>query len=190
MRVADAPDRQQLALDLPGAGERAGVGVRAELAVVQPGRVPARGRADLRAQRRAEREVPAGAVAGRAERAVRVLGQPRQRGGDVGVEVRHRRRVGVALPAHLALVVELEHGPGRLDAVVDLGHRDDEAVAGEPHRPAQRRLGELEDVGVEDDARMRAAVARRGHEGAHRPAVHRDLDVLAREDHARILAHG
>ena len=184
VRVLRAPDREQLALDLAGAGERAGVRVLAELAVVQPGRVPARGRAHLRAERGAEREVAAGAVARGADRA-RPLAEPGERGVDVGVEVGHRGRVGVALAAHLALVVELEHGPGRLEPVVDLGHRDEVAVAGEPHRPAQRRLGELEDVGVEDDAGVRTARARRGDEGAHLPAVHRDVDVLAREDHDR-----
>ena len=63
--------------------ETAGVGVRAELAVVQPGRVPARGGADLRAQRRTEREMPARAVPGRSEQPVRLLGEPSERRIDV-----------------------------------------------------------------------------------------------------------
>ena len=129
----------------------------------------------------------------RAERPVRdrsVLLEEGERRSGVGVEVHDGRLLGVALPAHLALVVEPENGPGRLDAVVDLRHGDDEAVAGEPHGPAQSRLGELEDVGVEDDAGVRAAPSRRGEERPHLPSVHRDLDVLACEDHPRILSHG
>ena len=190
VRVARAPDHQQLALDLLGAGERAGVGVRAELAVVQAGRVPARGRADLRANAaRNARCPPVQCPAAPSDPFECSASHP-----SAASMSASKSATGVASasawPAHLALVVEAEHGPGRLDAVVDLGHGDEEAVAGQPHRPAQRRLGELEDVGVEDDAGMRPARARRGDERAHPARVDPDLDVLARDDHARILSHG
>ena len=56
---------------------------------------------------------------------------------SVLVELGGGERLDVGLTARLALVVEAEHRARLLDAVVDLGHGDHEAVAGEPHRPAQ-----------------------------------------------------
>src|SRR3954468_20429679 len=142
VRVARPPDQQQLTLDLTRAGERAGVLVLAELAVMEAGRVPAGGAVHARIECGAEGEVAAGAVARDAERGGARL-QVVERSAHVLVEVRDRGGLGVRLAALLALVVEAEHGPGRLDAVVDLGHRDQEPVAREAHSPAQRRLGEL-----------------------------------------------
>ena len=122
------------------------------------------------------------AVAGGAD-ARALAAQPVDRGGDVLVELGGGDRGGVRVPALLAGVVELEHDARGLDAVVDLGDRDQEAVAGQPHRPAQAGLGQLEDVGVEDDAGVRAGRGRLGHEGPHRPLAHRHVDVFTCEDH-------
>src|SRR4051794_39244411 len=184
VRVARAPDQQQLALDLTRPRERAGVEILAELAVVQTGRVPARGGAHARVEGGSEREVAAGAMARRAERRHAVAGlEVVQCRPHVLVEVRDRGGVGVGLSALLALVVEPEHRPGRLDAVVDLRHRDQEAVAREPHGPAQRRLGQLEDVCVEDDRGVGAVGARRRDERAHAALAHRYVDVCAAYDH-------
>src|SRR5206468_277841 len=80
-------------------------------------------------------------------------------------------------------VVEAEHRARRLDPVVDLRHRDEEAVAGEPHRPAQRRLCELEDVGVEEDTGVRAAGLRSRHERAHGALADADLRELSGDYH-------
>ena len=141
----------------------------AELAVVQAGRVPA-----ARCRARAAR-TPRGTPGARpcSARTHRPTGTARAatptRGRDVLVELRRRHRLDVGLAARLALVVEAEHGPGRLDAVIDLGRRDHEPVAREPHRPAHRRLGELEDVGVEEDPRP-VARGGRGDEASASPA--------------------
>ena len=78
---------------------------------------------------------PPVAVTGRAELA---RGDPgvrrheRQRGADVGVEVRYWGRLGVRLAPVLAFVVEGEHRAGGLDAMEDLGREHDEAVACKP----------------------------------------------------------
>ena len=60
-------------------------------------------------------------------------------GGDVDVEIGRRSRSTSGCP-RLAGVVEREHRARRLDAVVDLGGRDDEAVARQPeaHRSVAR----------------------------------------------------
>src|SRR4051812_18777242 len=100
VRVARAPDQQQLALDLTRPRERAGVVVLAELAVVQPCRVPARGGAHARIEPRAEGEVAAGAVA-RGGKGGSASLQMVERRPHVLVEVLDRRRLGVGLAALL-----------------------------------------------------------------------------------------
>ncbi len=71
--------------------------------------------------------------------------------------------------------------------MVDLGSEHHEAVAGEPPAPAERRLGQLEDVGVEDDPGPRAAVLRAREERPHAPSVDRHVDVLGLDHHAATL---
>ena len=155
---------------------------------MQPGRVPARGPAHQRRERRPERQMPARAVPGRThDRATRT--EPGHGGRDVLVELRRRQRLDVGLPARLALVVEAEHRPGRLDAVIDLRRRDHEPVAREPRRPAHRRLGQLEDVGVEEDPRPVAGSGGRGDERPHRPLPDSDVDEFTCDDHDPASCH-
>ena len=128
----------------------------------------------------------ASAVPCRAEAAVghAVVGlEPVESSADVVVEIGDRRRFRVRLPAAFALVVKLEHGASGLYAVIDLRCGDDEAIAGQSHTPSQRRVGELEDVRVEDNARVSPGRLRAGHERAHCSILDRDFGVLLRDHH-------
>jgi hypothetical protein len=70
--------------------------------------------------------------------------------------------------------------------VINLRRGDDETVARKPHGRAQSRRGQLKNVRVEKDARIRAFRARLREEGARRLSVgHRDVNVFGGDDHVR-----
>jgi hypothetical protein len=99
-----------------------------------------------------------------------------QHGDPVRVELRDGRRGRARLARRLARVVELERHARQLAVRVDLRHADDEPARREPPGGAQRGLGELEDVGVEQHARPPPVPDRRDHDGA-------DLAVGRRHPH-------
>ena len=103
--------------------------------------------------------MPAGAVTSRTKwGTARTLLEPVEGRGGVGIEVGYRCCLSIALTSGFALIVEFEDGSRWFDPVVDLGRCNQEAVACQANTPAQGRLGELEDVGVENDRRMRTGL--------------------------------
>lgn len=68
-------------------------------------------------------------------------------------------------------IVERDRRTRRLEAPVDLGCRNDVAVAGKAHRHPLRRLRHLKNIGVACQRRIRLIVVRSHDEGAHDPAL-------------------
>jgi hypothetical protein len=123
-----------------------------------------------------------GAVTSRTKRGTaRTLLEPVEGGRDVGIEVGNGCCLRIALTSSLALIVEFEDSSRWFDPVVDLGGCNQKAVACQANAPAQGRIGELEDVGIENDRRTRTGAAGRGDESPHRQIPDRNVDVLLRD---------
>src|SRR6185295_18676276 len=171
VRILGAEDHEQTAANFFGAGERTGVGVLAELAVVDAGAVVAHRDAHVRLKGGAEGEVAADAETHDADfsrRDARMRGEPVEATAAVGVEMRNWSFRSVLLAARATGVVERNDSAGRLDAAIDFRRGGDKAVSGEAYAKAQQRRSELEDVGVAPDARIFSIRFGRGDERAHR----------------------
>ena len=171
VRVARAEDDHHPAGDVGRPGEGAGVGVGPELPVVQAGRVEAHRGRDPLVEGGAERQMAADAEAHAEDLPdVRPPGQVVEHRDAVGVELRGRRRRGPGETGGLARVVELQRHPGQVTRV-DLRNAYREAVGGQPPGRAQGRLGELEDVAVEEHGRPHPVAhgADRAGPGSRRP---------------------
>ncbi len=72
--------------------------------------------------------------------------------------------------------------PAGFELVVDLGHGDDVAVAGEHGGGAADGRGDLEDLGVEDDAGIAAGRGGADDVGAHGAVGGVEGDVLVVDD--------
>jgi hypothetical protein len=167
--VLAAPDHEELALDVGGAGEGVVVHACAEAAFVDVGGVEAGGGEDVGVHGGAEGEVAADADAHGAELAGAVGAGERGGRGRRGRRRRSWRVLGglEGVAAVGAGLVVGEDGAGGFELVVDLGHGDDVAVAGEHGGGAADGRGDLEDLGVEDDAGVAAGRGGADDVGAH-----------------------
>ena len=87
-----------------------------------------------------------------------------------------------------ARLVVGEDGAGGFVLVVDLGHGDDVAVAGEHGGGAANGGGDLEDFGVEDDAGVAAGGGGADDVGAHGAGGGiQGYVFVVDDDHARLL---
>jgi hypothetical protein len=122
----------------------------------------------------------------------------RQQGAGVGALVQviqHRDAVRVELsgrgagrarqPGLLAGVVELQGDAGQLATRVDLRYADDEAGRGQAPGRAQGRLGQLEDVGVEQHPGPPAVADRPDHHRADPIPGGRHPHLVLNQLHAR-----
>src|SRR5262249_27999054 len=115
VRVLRAEDHQEIAADFFGAGERAGVGVLTELAVVDACPVEADGGTEGRLKRGAKGKVAADAESDNADFSggdARMACEPVQSGAAVFVEIRDWSFCGVLLAARTTGVIERDRGPG------------------------------------------------------------------------------
>jgi len=177
VRVPGTEDHHQPALHVAGAGERSGIGVGAQCTVVQPGRIEAHRRIHPRVERCPKRQVATDAEPRREQLLdVCALLQEVQHRGPVGIELLRGGLGGARQTGLLADVVELQRDTGQRTTRVDLRHAHHEASRGEPARRPQRRLGQLENVGVQQHARPPALTDRPDH---HRP----NLAVRRRHPH-------
>ena len=182
MRVTGTEDQQKVTLDLGRAGKRGCVRFSSQLAVMQARGVPARSGPYARIEGRAKGDMSTSAVTSRTKwSTARTLLEPVEGSGGVGIEVAYGCCLRIALTSGFALIVEFEDGSRWFDPVVDLGRCNQKAVACQANTPAQGRLGELEDVGIENDRGMRTGAARRSDESPHRQIPDRNVDVLLRD---------
>ena len=145
-------------MDVGGAGEGVVVHAFAEAALVDVGGVEAGGGEDVGVHGGAEGEVAADADAHGAEfaGAVGAGGEVVEDGAGVGVVAGDVLGGLEGVAAVGAGLVVGEDGAGGFELVVDLGHGDDVAVAGEHGGGAADGRGDLEDLRVEEDAGVAA----------------------------------
>jgi hypothetical protein len=182
--VLSAPDHEEFAVDVFGALEGVVVHALAEAALVDVGGVEACGGFDVGVHGGAEGEVAADADAHGAEvtGAVGAGAEVVEDGAGVCV-VGGDWLGGLEFVASVgAGLVVGEDGAGRLELVVDLGHGDDVAVAGEEGGGAADGGGDLEDFGVEDDAGVAARGSGADDVGAHGAGGSVERDVLVVDD--------
>jgi hypothetical protein len=187
--VLTAPDHEEFPLDVFGALEGVVVHALAEAAFVDVGGVEAGGGRDVGVHGGAEGEVAADADAHGAEVAGAVGAgfEVVEDGSGVGV-------VGCDWLGGLEFVAAVgaglvvgEDGAGGFELVVDLGHGDDVAVAGEHGGGAVDGGGDLEDLRVEDDSGVAAGGGGADDVGAHGTAGSVECDVLVvDDDHGRL----
>ena len=144
--VLSAPDHEELALDFGGALEGVVVHAFAEAVLVDVGSVEAGGGLDVGVHGGAEGEMAADADAHGAKFAGAVVagGEVVENGAGIGV-VRCDGLVGFEEVAAIgAGLVVGEDGAGGFGLVIDLGHGDDVAVAGQHGGGAADGCGDLE----------------------------------------------
>ena len=182
VRVVAAEDDHQPAGDPGRLGQGARV-VGAQGAVLQAGRVEAHGGRDPRVERGAERQVSAQAEAHRVDlvEVVALLEVVEDRYA-VGVELGGRRGGGRASPACFPGSSNSSATPASSRGV-DLRQADQEPGRGQLTRGPQRRLGELEDVGVVEDAATGRRTDRLDHDRLDVAVRGRDLDPLLAQLH-------
>jgi len=186
MRIALAEDHQEFAANFVDAAERAGIGVLAELAVVDAGAVPAGGGANVGLERGAECEMPADAEAHGANFSgsdFGVLREPIESRAAVGVEMGYGSFLSIIQAAGAARVVERDGGAWRLDAAIDLGSNGNKAITGKADAETEHRRGELEDVRVAPDAWELSGHIGSRDKHAHRIAGEGKIDVFGGDDH-------
>src|SRR2546423_849919 len=67
--------------------------------------------------------------------------------------------------------------------MIDFWGGNDEAITGQSRARSKHRPGELENVRVEEKARIAARWLRGGNESAHRLAADRDADIIRSDNH-------
>jgi hypothetical protein len=183
MRVLAAPDHEEFAFDVFRAFEGV-VSAFAEGAFVDVGGVEAGGGEDVGVHGGAEGEMAADADAHRTEVAGAVGAgfEVVERGAGVGV-IAGEFFCGLEGVAAVGTgLVVGEDGAGGFELVVDLGHGDDVTVAGEHGGGAADGRGDLEDLGVEDDAGVTARCGGANDVGPHGAVGGVECDVLVVDD--------
>jgi hypothetical protein len=157
VRVLAAPDHEEFTLDVFGAFEGV-ISAFAEGAFMDIGGVEAGRGEDIGIHCGAEGEVAADADAHRSEVAGAVWPgfEVVERGAGVGVVAGELFGGLEDVAAVGAGLIVGEDGAGGFELVVDLGHGDDVAMTGEHGGGAPDGRGDLEDLGVEDDAGVAA----------------------------------
>ena len=188
--VLPAPDHEEFALNVFGSVEGVVVHAFAEAALVDVGGVEAGGGEDAGGHCGAEGEVSADADAHGAEfaGAVGAGGEVVEDGVGVGVVGGDGLGGLEGVAAVGAGLVVGEDGAGGLVLVVDLGHGDDVAVAGEHGGGAADGGGDLEDFGVEDDAWVTAGGGGADDVGAHGAGGSVQGDIFVVDDDHFLLA--
>ncbi len=183
MRVLAAPDHEEFAVDVGGAVEGV-VAALAERAFVDVGGVEAGGGEDFGVHGGAEGEMAADADAHGSDAAGAVGAGFEVVDGGAGVGVVACEGLGgfEDVAAVGAGLVVGEDGAGGFELVVDLGHGDDVAVAGEHGGGATDGRGDLEDFGVEDDAGVAAGGGGADDVGPHGTVGGVEGDVLVVDD--------
>ena len=154
VRVLPAPDHEQFAMDVFGGFERIVVHAFAEAALMDVGSVETGGAENIGVHGGAEGKVTADADAKGAELAgaVGACTKMIEDCACVGVVERQLLRgLERVAPVRACLVVGKD-GAGGFEFVINLGHGDDVAVAGQQGGRAPDGRSDLEDLGVEDDA--------------------------------------
>lgn len=183
VRVLASPDHQELTLDVFGAFERV-VSAFAEGAFVDVGGVKAGGGENVGVHGGAEGEVAADADAHGSEMAGAVGAgfEVVERGAGVGVVAGELFGGLEDVAAVGASLVVGKDGASGFELVVDLGAGDDVAVAGEHGGGAADGRGDLEDLGVEDDAGVTAGAGGADDVSAHGAVESVERDVLVVDD--------
>jgi hypothetical protein len=191
--ILPAPDHQQLARDVFGAGERI-VAAEAEALLVQIGRVKAGRRADAGIEGGAVREMAADADAEREEPPVDVGAREQMVEHGPGIVVVRRGGFGrfVMIARVRASLIVGEHRARRLELVKNFGHRYHVAVAREERRHPMNGPGPLENLREQDEPRRTLGLGRAHgpvHVGAHGPGAGCQRDRLFGEDHGAGVTH-
>jgi len=186
VRVIRTENHQNFASDFRTLGERAGVGVLAQLSIVNAGAVKTDGGADIGLKRSAKGEVPADAETHGSEVSRRdfcMSAEPVKRGAATSVEIRDGRFQGIFEATGAASVVEGNGRAGRLDTVIDLGSSGNESVTGQTDASAKHGAGELEDVRVTEDSGEFTAEVRSSDKGSHGRVRDGNINVGGFDDH-------
>lgn len=169
VRVLAAPDHHELAFDVGNAGERVVGFAKAEAALMNVGRVEAGGCGDLGEHGGSEGEMSAETDADRADASGAAVVAFQIRDDAAGVIVVGGDGLGVF--EFVALVgtwlVVGEHGAGGEEFVIDFRHGDDEPVAGEEGGGATDGRGDLENLGIENEAGVTSGAGGAKDHAAH-----------------------
>lgn len=170
VRVVRTENHEEFATNFGSLRERASVGVFAEFSIVNAGAIEADGSADIRLKSGAKGEVPTDAEAHGADIwgcDLWLSAQPVERSATTGVEIGDWSLGSVFETARAASVVEGDGAAGWLDAVIDFWRNSNEAVTGETNASAEHRAGELENIGIAENAREFAGGVRGGDKHSH-----------------------
>lgn len=176
--ILAAPDHEEFALDLAEAVEAVVVHALREAALMDVGGVETNGGEHGGIHGGAKCEVSADADAEGAEAAGAgwVLREIGQGGAGIGVVVSERLGGFEGIAAVGAGLVVGEDGAGGFVLVVNLGHGDDEAVAGQQRGGAADGAGDLEYLGVEQEAGIATGRGGLVHVRAHRTGGGGEVD--------------
>jgi hypothetical protein len=186
VRVVRAEDHQKFTSDFFCASQGSGIGVLAELAVVDACGVVTDRCADVGLEGSTEGEVAADAETHDADllrRDFRVFGKPVETRAAIGIEMRDGSHRGVLLAARATGVIKGDHRSGRFDAAINFRGGGNKSVSGKANACAQHGRRELENVGITPDAGVLTFDLGRGDEGSHRGTRERNVRVFGMDDH-------
>ncbi len=139
VRILCPEDHQKFTVDFSCAGQRSGICVLTELAVMDAGAVVTDRGADIGLERSTEGEVAADAETHDADfpwRDHRMLGKPVQTSAAIGIEMRDRGLRGVLLAADASGVIEWDHRSRRFDAAINFRGSANKSIPGQPYAGA------------------------------------------------------
>src|SRR6202167_3328037 len=140
VRVVRAEDHQKFTSDFFRASQGSGIGVLAELAVVDACGVITDGCADVGLEGSAEGEVAADAETHDADlppRDFRMFGKPVETRAAIGIEMRDGSLRGVLLAADAASVIKGDHRSRRFDTAINFRGSGDKSIPGQAYAGAQ-----------------------------------------------------
>jgi len=137
--VLGPEDHQKFTADFSCAGQRSGIGILTELAIMDARSVVADRCADIGLKRSSKREVSADTETHATDfpwRDFRMYGKPTQTSPAIGIEMRYRSLRGVLLAAGPSGVIERDHRSRQLDAPINFRRSNNKSVPGQPSAEA------------------------------------------------------